>query len=340
MSPERGEADQRKSFRCPILEGQEAELLVGQSWMPVRIRDASAGGFAVLAATCPPAQEGQTLELRTSSGRFEVRLAHLRSLESTAGARGAQFCLGLERLRDVPDPDEEKSFRARWRVRLFPGQPAASLGAMVVSGLAAAVLLIGIPVAAILVLQRPNHPAAKPLVTWGKRALAYFQPPSSWRPRPAKDSEKASLSKRSAEHSRSWNSEAEKPRRDSPRPDVATTGVIAAGHEVAASSVASLRAAVDRLPGAAALVLPEVVEFLALSEPQQEAVRHILDRSASVLEEIDRRVRQTDLPRAEQRRLVLEAARLQALEVLSPEQQARWATLVEPEDEMAAPDSP
>lgn len=340
MGPERGAAEQRKSFRCPMREGQEAELLVGQSWIPVRIRDASAGGFAVLAATRPAAQDGQTLLLRTCSGRFEVRLAHLTPIKPTAGERGSRFCLGLERLRDLPEPDEETPLRARWLARLFPGQSAASLGTMVVPGLAAAVLLIGIPLVAILVLQQPNHPAAKPLVTWGKRALRFFEPRASWKPKAAKGSERAAISHRSAEPSRPANGQAERPQQEPSRPKIATAKAIPAGPDMAASSLASLRDAVDRLPGAAALVLPEVAEFLALSEPQQEAIRRILDRTASALGEIDRQGRQADLPPAQQRRLVLETARRLALEVLSPQQQARWATLVQPEDDAAAPDSP
>jgi len=87
-------------------------------------------------------------------------------------------------------------------------------------------------------------------------------------------------------------------------------------------------------------VFPDVAEFLALSELQHEEIRRILNRSFSALEELDRQRRQTDQQRTEHRRFLLEAARRQALEVLSPQQRARWATLVGPEENGAAPAPP
>lgn len=169
MSAEQDGANQRKSFRFPILEQQEAELLVGESWIPVQIRDASAGGFAVLTAARPVAKYGQTLQLRTSSGQCEVRVAHLTETEPAGGGQRARFCLGLERLRDLPDPEEERSQRAGWRACLLPVQAAPSSGTMMVAGLVVTMLVIGALAAAILLLRHSDHPTSQCVTAWGSR---------------------------------------------------------------------------------------------------------------------------------------------------------------------------
>jgi hypothetical protein len=142
--------DQRKSYRCPVDEAhQAAELAVGRRRVPIRLYNESAGGFAALADNDPGVSLGDVVGLRTCSGTFEVRVAHMSRVEPAAGDdRGPQstFQLGLERLRDLASlselhPQARDALRGIARPRFFP---STAVGTVAIVLLLAAVAMNGV----------------------------------------------------------------------------------------------------------------------------------------------------------------------------------------------------
>jgi hypothetical protein len=130
------EFDQRKTYRCPVDPSYAmAELAVGRRRMPVRLYNASSGGFAALAEGDPGVSLGDVVGLRTSSGTFEVRVTHVGPVEAAAGAAQcppSSYRLGLERLRDLASLDDlsspaRETLHRRRRFRFFPGTAVGTL---------------------------------------------------------------------------------------------------------------------------------------------------------------------------------------------------------------------
>ena len=105
MSSSQENVDQRKSYRCRVPEGQEhAELQVGRRRTPIRLFNESAGGFAALVEGNPGIKVDDVLELITSLGRFEARVAYVSQvMQASSGRKQGEPLLriGLERLRDL-----------------------------------------------------------------------------------------------------------------------------------------------------------------------------------------------------------------------------------------------
>jgi len=106
MDTPQGEREQRKSFRCPASgSGKEGELLVGDRRFQVRLHDQSAGGFAVDADRRIPVRLGDVLRLSLDTTLFEVRVAHVASVEvdppGPHANRQVGLRIGLQRLREL-----------------------------------------------------------------------------------------------------------------------------------------------------------------------------------------------------------------------------------------------
>jgi len=107
MSPERESDDRRATRRLPILNDEEAELVVGRKRFPVRVEDQSAGGFGVRAEAIAPLEPGQVVHLETRDERLEVLVAHVAIVEKgqralLGGDINLEIKVGLERVRELP----------------------------------------------------------------------------------------------------------------------------------------------------------------------------------------------------------------------------------------------
>ncbi len=103
------------------------------------------------------------------------------------------------------------------------------------------------------------------------------------------------------------------------RADAAATG--------SASAEDRLREAV-RLPGAAVFTVPEVARELELTDAQQEEIRRIVAMTEDAFRVLDPKVQKAGRQaETEIGRKVLDAARHEALRVLTPEQRRRWDAL-------------
>ena len=87
-------------------------------------------------------------------------------------------------------------------------------------------------------------------------------------------------------------------------------------------------AAIPQVPEVHVFSLPEVHEYLRLSRSQRESIRQVLAMTADVLRRLDERLGDADPEqRAQLRSALLEEARRRILEMLTPEQRARWDEL-------------
>jgi len=295
--PGRAVPDQRKSFRIPVSgPAREAVLTVGQTEVPVGLLDESAGGFAVLADQRPDVEPGDIARLTRNSDRFEVRVAHVTEQASDAtegGAAEPQFRLGLERLREL-DPAEGPAQEAGWLSRLSPQGRLAMGGSFTVVGIGLGTVIVAALIAAAVLTSGTEHSLVDGFAgVEGSHAISWESP---------------------------LGASAETASRSSARSSAQT--------RPAAGSGESWSTTIRRLPGATAFLLKEVVEYLALSESQQEQIRQIaettaerMQRSAEDLQGANRR------KRSELRTRLLDKARQQVLDLLTDEQRDRWNAL-------------
>lgn len=86
-----------------------------------------------------------------------------------------------------------------------------------------------------------------------------------------------------------------------------------------------LESVIRRLPGASVLLLDEIASELSLTESQKEQIRQLCDASAEAVQQIDGlRPGTSRHVRSQAREAVLEEAQRRALELLTPQQRARW----------------
>jgi hypothetical protein len=316
MSPSPADSEKRRSFRCPIPASRRgAELSFGPIRLPAELVDESAGGFSVLVGDPRGLVVHGTARLRTANGWFEVQVVNIRRLgpqpgepDGAAADGCARFRLGLKRLGELQPPDEARSAglpRAVWfRLRGLLPFGASSL----VGGLAIAAVAVAAPLAAIFAVWHRHHPVVDRVVDWI---------PQPW---PAQGADAPDGGSRGQWRS-GW-----------PEPagwfaDTPADAGDAAGDAV--SGAATLRLLAARLPGPAALDLPEAVDYLDLTDAQQRQIRELVQRTSAELNEVGERLRgqsRQEVARAE--RAALERARQEALGLLSDEQRARWQKLV------------
>jgi hypothetical protein len=132
-------SDQRAAFRFTVPLGQDqAVLRIGRKNISVRLINTSATGFLL---ACPKlaVADGDVLQLRTSAGWSEIRIAFI-----DANDEGCR--LGVERVRDIVDARQ----RIDWVHLLFlPYHQIGGAGGLIImGGLLVALLAIGAPFAA------------------------------------------------------------------------------------------------------------------------------------------------------------------------------------------------
>lgn len=308
MSAGKSNSDQRKSFRCAVVDGrQRCELTLGDDIVPAKLVDESAGGFAVLVHRPAAPTSDQPAQIRTAGGCYHVRLVHIQEVlnddeeneeKEEATEPGAWYRLGLRRLNEVVTP-ERPGFWRRLQ-SLFPAsrQWRVPDGFPLVSGL----LLIAVGVGVTIVLMNspwalwkqedfrmPDSP--EPVAPFSKG----FQPPSEsgWSPKLPFFSDGAG--------------KPESSRGTSP------SGINALLH----------------LPGAAPLALPEVVQRLQLTEDQQQRIRQLIESTEQAVREVNGRSMNGKRHRVlEERTRLLDQARREAIQLLTDEQRAEWQKMV------------
>jgi len=334
--------DQRKSYRIVLAPLQEAYLTLGDRSLPVRLLDQSAGGFGVLCPGDPKVVPGDLARLQVEDTVFEVRVASVRPhkpLLSAAVAAGESdrpqpltaFRLGLERIRDLGPSDHPRRQAKRpdwwpWRQsgRTVSALPAAAVGV--------ALLLATVPLAA--VMSNSGSDRAQPGTT--RTSETETKPPAPARTTPsplipAAQQPGGSPDSPQAEQTTSAGDvTSQAPSRRSARADISEGD----RHRQQAAEV------IAKVPGAAALLRPEVTERLALGETQGHEIRRLCEATVEAIRQIDRRWAGAEPQvRDALRRRVAQESRRRALELLSEEQLARWRALesavapFEPEDD-------
>ncbi|MBN1394956.1 MAG: hypothetical protein JW959_08030 [Pirellulales bacterium] len=309
--------DMRTTFRCPVAESRSpCTLVLGGETLPARLVDESAGGFAVYVDYPINLEIGQTIQLETDSGRFKVSVRSIEDVSSPENREDGDGenlrRLGLQRLGDaVPEIGPWPSpfawgFRRRLR-QWFPSNQWLSLSGV------------------LLMLGTLFVPLGLAVMLWTARTV--------------KNDDKISVADPWSSHSREEPGRGtlpiSPPSSDEPvdRPQSALSFLSGWGEnprETHVNSETELRKLVRWLPGPTSLGLPEVARRLKLSEEQQKTIRRIIDAMAAAMREIDLDplLRGVERSRIGQLREKLFDDHLrQAVEVLTPEQQAEWKML-------------
>jgi hypothetical protein len=309
MSIHKSGINQRKSFRFAVPEDrQQCMLHVGDAALPGRLLDESADGFSVLVATTPKLAVNGTAELTTSSGRFVVRVRHVSEVAAAAltaleipcesAAEDEHWCrLGLLRVSDVMigrprSTGIADAFRSGTRSVCVPNG-ARSLSSLLIVGAGFAVLL-----------------------TLG--GMLWYAKDSGGRgPEPI------------AAASSAWRSPIESPEGfDPPAAPSRSTTIDGATRSIAKAGEAVANT-LGRLPGAGALLLPDVAKKLQLTKLQLSEIEKIEKRVEKslrqiVLDGLSGSERETAM---QDRDELLSQAHDDAMKVLTPQQQAQWDKL-------------
>ena len=210
--------------------------------------------------------------------------------------QGPRFRVGLRRLGEtaLPAPPAVSRLAGTMRFRLAQWRPSNSMRTFV--GVMMAVIVVVVPVAMLTGFWYAGQSKAK----WHSQSsdeLAKRVMPDDWPLRVGSGA----------------GSPAPEPEKSSGSPG------------------SDLADAVRRLPGATALMLPEVVRQLQLTADQQAKTRELIDATFQAMRELDRslagqpeRRRQT----SELRTQLFDHARNEALGLLTKEQRAKWDKLV------------
>ena len=291
-------SNRRGALRCPLPQSrQEAVLKVGEDHVMVRLVDESAEGFAVLAERTPGVEVDDVIQLWTTAGRFEVRVASIAQegasrtyLPQVRSQVRSPSRLGLERLRDL-GIQEDRPSRMAWFDRLWQTGSAPWSSSSTTSATMLIMACVVVPVLLIIAIVQFDRPLMKWLADWSKGSDFSLRPGSR---------QQAPRSRRQAANPQS----------------------------TIHNSQSSLYSTIRRLPGPSALTVPEVVRELALTDTQRAEIRRILNATDEAIGQIDEYWGQDSRQALSQKRTMLLAeARRRALGVLTPQQRARWNAL-------------
>jgi len=316
--------EQRQSVRCAVADVRRQSTFITKAGaMPAILLDESAGGFAVALEQSPPVKVGDMAGLQTDTGLYQVQVANIRMIEppedvAVAHSQQAWYRVGLVRLGEVPPEEPPVSFSLSDLSAHGP-QWYANTGVLVFAGLfltAAAVV-----VAAWLALSgRYMRPVAEAPLSG--TANPWVGPASE-----------AASAKEDFSEGRGFTPPPDFERVDT-RFDPAQSLRGSSGKGLSTSATRTKEAilvAVRRLPGATAMVLPDVAEELKLSEEQRRRIQELVDAVVEAIRMLDLQAAEQQLSREEivrRRQELHAAARQKALELLTPEQQAHWEKLL------------
>jgi len=317
--------EQRQSVRCAVADVRRQSTFITKAGaMPAVLLDESAGGFAVALGQSPPLKVGDMAALQTDTGLYQVRVANIRMTElpedvAVANYPQAWYRVGLVRLGEVPPEEPRVSFSLG---DLSTHGPLwySNTGVLVFAGLL--LTAVAVVVAAWLALSgryvRPvadapisgttkqwTEPAAKatPAIEDISDGQGFGPPP---------DFERVD----SRFNPMRWLS---RPHHKEPSTKSTT------------DTKEAVLVAVRRLPGATAMVLPDVAEELKLTEEQRRQIQELVDAVIEAIRMLDLQAAEQQLSREEivrRRQELHAAARQKALELLTPEQQIHWEKLL------------
>ena len=195
-------------------------------------------------------------------------------------------------------------------------------------GVLLAIMLVAVPAGLMGVRWHDKPSRAKPLPPWDNRLMEWLAPSKS--PRAASSSRAA---RPAAGKSPFSVSPAESP--DSGSSTVtsdATAGPDSNQVEESAQfsppTLHGLQDTVRRLPGANALAWPEVVKQLQLTDVQQERIHQLIEDTSRAIRGLDRELSGEQRQQmSELRGALLDQARREAIDLLTPQQRAKWEKL-------------
>src|SRR5262245_37992797 len=89
--------ERRRSRRYSAMPGQdEATISCRRQAVSARVVDLSAGGFRISVESDPKCEVGDVVQLKTTGGRFEVRITNIERRDD------APMILGLQRISELP----------------------------------------------------------------------------------------------------------------------------------------------------------------------------------------------------------------------------------------------
>jgi hypothetical protein len=334
MSDRKPSQDRRTACRYTVAEcRQRCELKVDSHVLSARLVNESASGFAVVVDHRARLHVGQQAQLDTDSGSFAVRVVHIAAVRPTedddnpVGEHGRRLRLGLLRLGEVALTDQPTISAWAGSLRIGLNQWSPPGGMLLVLGTFLAAIVVAVLVvwmiggwyARYFHAQQPlprsdrltelaapgNAPAsAQSLRQSGGAAPASNGASGSSSDHPAADHSQGAFGSDGGRTQRTWTS------------------------AVSPSSPPGHHDSLSRLPGAAALALPDVVQQLQLTAKQQERIRQLIEATSQAMRNLDQRVpgQQRQQVSAIRARL-LDEARREALGLLTSQQRAEWEKL-------------
>lgn len=299
-----GLINQRRSFRCPVAtDRNSAELRFGAKRFPARLLDESADGFSIGLDEDPQSRPGQAAVLQTAAGCFEVEMVHCCRNEAAADkSPPCRFRMGVRRLRflgEQGDAQQGNSDAASlWRRKLPAGWKLTALGILLVLGVTAGAYSLG---------------GSKGF--WRHDAELADDAALLWMRRPADSDPNAPTAK-------GGHADAPGPA-DRPRSDV--------DYWPANEETAQLRAKVEALPGAIALMEPSIASRLDLTRAQQGKIRHIIEVAQQACASYAAAAGEPGVDVRSKQAHVLNAAQRDAMKLLSAPQREAFQQLVEPD---------
>ena len=333
MASDTQSPNQRRSFRCKVVDaGRLCQLIVGADVLSARLLDESAGGFAVAVDRLAGLEVGQTAELRTDTGHFSVRVANVAETTPSEDANAPaeeqhrSFRLGLMRLGEISLPEPPGVSVLAGSLLFRPWQWHPSNGSPTLIGGLLAMAVVIVPLGLIYVFWYAGQSNRAWIPQWGNPPMASSESSHGrWVPAPLRQS---------ADDLPSSKNPAEPPEFEPPFDNVASAsgGGQTRGQTTSWSSSFSEQEwydAIQRLPGADPLTLPEVVEYLQLTADQQERIGRVIEATAKAIRDLDSQLPgQQRKEITEQREQLRAQARREALKILTDEQRARWNKLI------------
>jgi hypothetical protein len=329
MGEEKRSREDRKSFRCAAVGARQCcELKVGLQVTPAKLVDESAGGFSVLACLPTVVTVNQTLQIHTNGGWFNVRVIHVQEVllreepDVETAEQGPWFRLGLRRLGEVAMPDPAALSQPTGHLRFGLGLWRVPNGLPVMLGLLLAVVAIALPLGLMSIGWNAGLSKAMGLLKWGDSLAEPVEPseslPSAPQPdstrQPTEASPSFSGSNDSGRSRSAFNGSAARPSSGRSQPSGASF-----------ASAQELKDFLHRLPGAAALALPEVVQQLQLTADQQEQVRQLVEATSQAMRSLGESQQRQQV--SQQRTQLLDQARREAIAILTTPQRAKWEKL-------------
>jgi hypothetical protein len=328
--------EQRRSFRCGV-DNRPARLVLGELRMPVVVLDVSAGGFGVLAQAPIAVEVGQQGVMETDDGHFRVRVVHVAPEENdpmtgrpqgeTGNHAGIETAgkvvnpvqpaplwlrLGLERLGDVFLP-ETLSHLSNWNLRICLAKLCPSSGSIIILGLLVVMVTVG-GLAAVYALR--GSPALRTILQWAGQTMGL---PEKSAKTPARPTKPAPLATPVPQRAKPPKTPAATP--PSTRAGSASRAALPGAVMAKTEELRELR---RRLPGAAIFAHPQVIRTLAITEDQQRQIQRIIELTTEAILRLDSLAGEQGLGQVAEQQRILEAARREAINLLTDQQRQQW----------------